>query len=160
MQKRSFYWMFLSWGLVLGWMGLIFFLSAQHGEQSASLSGGITETVKVLVEQVAPQANINVEAISYFVRKNAHFFAYLLLGLLCLNAIRTSGVSLKKSAIFALFLSVVYAISDEVHQLYVPGRSGQFSDVILDSAGALTGIGLYLVGRHLKKKNTTDETTN
>nr|WP_010200030.1 VanZ family protein [Bacillus sp. m3-13] len=78
----------ISWGLVAGWMALIFFLSAQQGEQSADLSGGITELVNQIVEQVAPEAEFKMDEISFFVRKNAHFFAYMLLAILTLNAVR------------------------------------------------------------------------
>lgn len=141
-----------SWFLVIGWMGLIFFLSAQHAEQSADLSGGITELVNVVVEKVAPEADLHIEQISYFVRKNAHFFAYMLLAMLTLNALRRSGGRGRKSAALALGITVLYAISDEVHQLFVPGRSGQMSDVLLDSVGALVGIGLYLLLSRWKQK--------
>ena len=43
----------------------------------------------------------------------------------------------------AVGICVLYAISDEVHQLFVPGRSGQFKDVFLDSGGAIVGAALY-----------------
>ena len=152
MQKRSFYGMIVSWGLVLGWMAIIFYLSAQHAEQSADLSGGITELVNVVVEKVAPEANLHIEQISYFVRKNAHFFAYMLLAMLTLNALRRSGGRGRKSAALSFGITVLYAISDEVHQLFVPGRSGQVSDVLLDSVGALAGIGLYLLLSRWKQK--------
>ncbi|MCG1021525.1 VanZ family protein [Sutcliffiella horikoshii] len=142
----------VSWGLVVSWMALIFLLSAQHAEQSANLSGGITELVNEVVERVAPQTDLHIEQISYFVRKNAHFFAYLLLALLTLNALRRSGVRGRKSAALAFGISVLYAISDEVHQLFVPGRSGQVSDVLLDSVGALTGIGLYVLLSQRRRK--------
>jgi VanZ family protein len=142
----------VSWGLVLGWMALIFILSAQPGVQSAALSGGITEFIKGTVEVLAPGADINIELLSHFVRKNAHFFAYLLLGVLALNALRRSGRKGWKSAAAAFAICVLYSISDEFHQLYVPGRSGQISDVILDSFGALTGIGVYLLAAKQKIK--------
>ena len=159
MQKRRFYRMIVSWGLVFGWMGIIFYLSAQHAEQSANLSGGITDTVKVLVDRVAPNSNVNIESVSIFVRKNAHFFAYLLLGMLSLNALRKSRVENRKSLVLAFAISVLYAISDEVHQLFVPGRSGQVSDVLLDSTGALVGIVLYaVISRWSGRKRQTEET--
>jgi len=134
-----------SWVLVIGWMALIYFLSAQHAEQSANLSGGITQFVKEIVEQVAPDGEFQMDEISFFVRKNAHFFAYMLLAVLTLNAVRRNGVLGWLSMGVAFIISVLYAISDEVHQLFVPGRSGQVSDVLLDSAGALVGIALYAV---------------
>lgn len=155
----------LSWGLVVGWMALIFFLSAQQGEQSADLSGGITEFVNQIVEKVAPEAEFKMDEISFFVRKNAHFFAYMLLAILTLNAVRRSGGRGWLSVGVAFVITVLYAISDEVHQLYVPGRSGQVSDVLLDSTGALAGIGLYtlvsyLLNRRHNARNTKNERTN
>ncbi|KPB05839.1 VanZ family protein [Bacillus sp. CHD6a] len=138
----------LSWALVISWMALIFFLSAQHADQSADLSGGITELVNKVVEQVAPEAELHIDEISFFVRKNAHFFAYMLLVMLTLNAVRRSGGHGWLSIGLAFVITVLYAISDEVHQLYVPGRSGQVSDVVLDSTGAVVGIALYLVISH------------
>ncbi|TYS69801.1 VanZ family protein [Sutcliffiella horikoshii] len=144
----------ISWALVVGWMALIFFLSAQHAEQSADLSGGITELVNEVVEQVAPDAEFHIDEISFFVRKNAHFFAYMLLAVLTLNAVRRSGGRGWLSMGVAFIISVLYAISDEVHQLFVPGRSGQVSDVLLDSMGALVGIALYsLISRWLGRRN-------
>ncbi|UAL47095.1 VanZ family protein [Sutcliffiella horikoshii] len=139
----------VSWGLVVGWMALIFYLSSQRGEQSADLSGGITEWVNEVVEQVAPDAEFKMDEISFFVRKNAHFFAYMSLALFTLNAIRRSGWRGSLSMGAAFIISVLYAISDEVHQLFVPGRSGQVSDVLLDSTGALAGIALYAIISYL-----------
>ncbi|NLP51886.1 VanZ family protein [Bacillus sp. RO1] len=155
----------ISWTLVVSWMALIFFLSAQHAEQSADLSGGITELVNEVVEQVAPEAEFHIDEISFFVRKNAHFFAYMLLAVLTLNAVRRSGGRGWLSMGVAFVITVLYAISDEVHQLFVPGRSGQMSDVLLDSIGALVGITLYLVishraDRNHKVKNKKDKTNN
>ncbi|MGD7052915.1 VanZ family protein [Sutcliffiella horikoshii] len=152
----------VSWGLVVGWMALIYFLSAQHAEQSANLSGGITEFVNEIVEQVAPDGEFQIDEISFFVRKNAHFFAYLLLAILTLNAVRRSGGRGWISMGVAFIVSVLYAISDEVHQLFVPGRSGQVSDVLLDSTGALAGIALYaIISRWLGgKHNAKNERTN
>ncbi len=39
---------------------------------------------------------------------------------------------------------ILYAVSDEVHQLFVPGRGGQLTDVIIDTAGAGAGLGIYM----------------
>ncbi|NMH71687.1 VanZ family protein [Bacillus sp. RO2] len=150
----------VSWVLVVGWMALIFFLSSQQGEQSADLSGGITEWVNEVVEQVMPAAEFKMEEISFFVRKNAHFLAYMLLAILSFNAVRRSGGRGWRSMGAAFIISLLYAISDEVHQLFVPGRSGQVSDVLLDSIGALVGIVLYAGISHLlveKRKPKNEE---
>lgn len=130
----------LSWTAVILWMALIFNLSSQVAEQSRQLSTGITEFIIQTIEKINPNADFNINSFSHIVRKNAHFFAYLILGVLVLNALRRCGVSGYKSLALALGICILYAISDEVHQLFVPGRGGQVRDVILDSAGAAVGI--------------------
>jgi VanZ family protein len=135
----------LPWIAVLLWMLLIFYLSSQPAVTSSELSMGITEKV---VEQVARAGNdfdINIDQADEFVRKNAHFFLYLLLGVLILNTVRNGGRTLFAASIFAILLSVVYAITDEVHQLFVPGRGAQLQDVGIDTAGAVIGVLLYIL---------------
>ena len=107
----------LPWLLVILWMSLIFYLSHQPVAKSNKLSKGRTE--------------------------NAHFFAYLILGLLVVNGLRSSGILGFKNMGLAILLCLLYAISDEVHQLFVPGRGGQVKDVLIDSAGSISGIVMY-----------------
>jgi VanZ family protein len=149
---------FLSWTAVILWMALIFNLSSQVAEQSNELSTGITEVIVKTVEKVAPQAEFNIKSFNNVLRKNAHFFAYLVLGILVLNALRRSGAHGYRSLMIALGICVLYAISDEVHQLFVPGRGGQVRDVIIDSAGACVGIGVYwVVGKLVKRHKIRDK---
>ena len=136
---------FLSWIAVILWMAFIFNLSSQEVEQSNKLSTGVTEVIVETIEKVAPNADINMKSINHKIRKNAHFFAYLVLAILAINAFRRSGVYGYRSIILAAALCVTYAISDEIHQLFVPGRGGQVKDVVIDSAGMIAGIGLYLI---------------
>ncbi len=142
----------VSWTLVLLWMLLIFNLSAQPAQQSDRLSGGITQIVIKVVQKIVPGSNPDLSSFNHIVRKNAHFFAYLVLGILALNALRRSGVSGKGWPLLALCICAVYASSDEFHQLFVPGRSGQVKDVLIDSSGALLGIVLSLTVSKLKCK--------
>ncbi|WP_027364988.1 VanZ family protein [Desulfotruncus alcoholivorax] len=143
----------VSWAAVLLWMALIFNLSSQVAEQSNQLSTGITEVIVKTVEKVAPKAEFDIKSFNNILRKNAHFFAYLVLGILVLKALRRRGAHGCRTVILALGICVFYAISDEVHQLFVPGRGGQVRDVIIDSAGAGVGIGLYWVIGRLVKRN-------
>ena len=78
----------------------------------------------------------------FIVRKGAHFAIFLTLGALCQLAMSTYNIKLKRRVISALSISLVYAIFDEVHQTFVPGRAGQVRDVLIDFAGALTGVAL------------------
>ncbi|ABO51521.1 VanZ family protein [Desulforamulus reducens MI-1] len=154
MNKRNYtcpYIKFLSWAAVLLWMALIFNLSSQVAEQSNQLSTGIKEVIVKTVEKVAPKAEFDIDDFNHILRKNAHFFAYLVLGILVLNALKTCGVTGYPSIALALGICILYAMSDEVHQLFVPGRGGQVKDVIIDSAGASVGVGVYWVVDRLVK---------
>jgi VanZ family protein len=84
-------------------------------------------------------------------RKSAHFIAYLILGFFVSHAMKneTSAAFIWKRRGASLFLCVAYAISDEFHQLFVPGRGPLLKDVLIDGSGAALGIILYLVARKL-----------
>ena len=86
-------------------------------------------------------------------RKSAHFVAYLILGFLVSHTMKnetaatTDSVWKRRGA--SLLLCVAYAISDEFHQLFVPGRGPQLKDVLIDGSGAALGILLYVGTREL-----------
>jgi VanZ family protein len=131
----------ISWIAVILWMVMIFSLSAQSAASSNQLSKGITGIIVEMIENLM-DIDVEISEINHFVRKNAHFFAYLILGVLVTNALRfhTSGFKL---IILAGLICAGYAISDEIHQMFVPGRGPQLKDVIIDSGGALAGIASY-----------------
>jgi VanZ family protein len=125
-------------------MFLIFKLSSQVAEQSNQLSSGIIEAIIKLIDKIAPNSDFELNNINHIVRKNAHFIAYFVLGLLVMNALKLKNFGYKYTMI-AISICVLYAISDEVHQLVIPGRSGVAKDALIDSAGASVGIGVYLL---------------
>ncbi|AOT70122.1 VanZ family protein [Geosporobacter ferrireducens] len=133
----------LSWTAVLLWMLLIFLLSAQPAQQSNQLSKGLTGVIIETAEKVTSSFEININRFNHLLRKNAHFFAYLILGVLVINAFRKSEVVGVRGVVLTLVICVIYAISDELHQLFVPGRGGQLRDVLIDSAGVIVGIIIY-----------------
>ena len=139
---------YLSWIAVILWMILIFSLSSQEAEQSNKLSTEVTEIIVSTIEKVAPDAEFDIRSLNNTIRKNAHFFTYLVLGILAMAAFRVSGVDTYKSIAWAISICIIYAAIDKIHQIFVPGRGAQFKDIIIDSAGAVVGIGIYLaVGR-------------
>jgi len=125
-------------------MGVIFYLSHQQAVESNSLSTGITERIVAIIERVTFGVEIDLVHFNHLIRKSAHFFAYLVLGVLVSNALNSHGYAGFKLFWVAMVICVLYAISDEVHQLFVPGRAGQVRDVLIDSAGAVVGIGGFL----------------
>ncbi|MGV8147176.1 MAG: VanZ family protein [Alkaliphilus sp.] len=139
----------ISWLAVLLWMALIFNLSSQPANQSNKLSEGVTKIIVDTVERVAPSTDFDLSRLNHIVRKNAHFFAYLVLSLLVMNAVRRTGGNDIK---LTLLICVLYAISDETHQIFVPGRSAQVSDILIDGVGAVVGIVMYLGFSRMKIK--------
>ncbi len=127
------------WTATLIWMGVIFYLSSQPATESAQLSGGLKNILLSILMHVMPGIeSIEIDNLEFFIRKNAHFMAYFILGVLTLSALVSSAV--RKPARLALLICLLYAVSDEIHQLFVAGRSGQFRDVLIDSAGAVLGV--------------------
>ena len=124
-------------------MAIIFKLSAQPGEQSNILSTKVTTAIVRLAQQFRP--DVNVLSLNYFIRKCAHFLAYLVLGIVVLFATRRIGYTGKKGIVFTLMLCIGYAITDELHQAFVPGRTPKLMDVLIDSSGASIGIGMFLL---------------
>lgn len=150
----------ISWILVLIHCGIIFQFSSRPAVESKELSGKITEIIVDTVERVAPNrlTELDFKRAHHLIRKNAHFFAYLILGILVINALRRSGI---KSIIVAFLMCVLYAISDEIHQIFIPGRSGEVRDVLIDSLGAMVGILIYIgVGRVFNKSQNGQKVYN
>ncbi|MBT2583958.1 VanZ family protein [Planococcus sp. ISL-109] len=135
MKKLVFIWL----SPVL-WMALIFYLSHQPAGVSSGISSGLARQLFEVVEPVVP---VEFETIHTLLRKNAHFLAYFVLAILLVRALRKSGVGVTRAFVWAFVGSAVYAVSDEVHQLFIPGRSGEMRDVLIDSAGAAAGLVVY-----------------
>jgi len=125
---------------------LIFGFSAQDGEASGSLSFQISLYLVQLFSPLLPAALSEdvllerAELIHIFVRKAAHMTEYFLLALslqLPLAAWFSKVLSWKKRIFIGFFSTVIFAALDEFHQSFVPGRSGNFTDVCIDSIGAI-----------------------
>lgn len=140
-----------SWTAVIVWMALIFYLSHQPAEESRELSAGVKGIFITFIDIIAPNIDLNFSTLHHVIRKNAHFFIYLILGFLVINSLRSSNVIGYRSVVLALLICIFYAIADEIHQLFIPGRSGEVRDVLIDTAGASVGIIVYLLFRMIMK---------
>ena len=121
------------------WMGVIFLLSHQNGQDSSETSGILLELLKFF--GIGPGSSVQ-GVLSYLVRKAGHFTEYLILAILFLRTRKERGSS-GRSALYALLFVFLYASSDEFHQSFIPGRGPAFTDVLIDTAGGLTGIILF-----------------
>lgn len=134
--------------LVVIWMLFIFSMSSQNGEVSSNTSGNTIKVVLSIVPKFREQPkevqdNI-VENLQLIGRKSGHFIGYMMLGVLSMLLL-LKFKNINKKPLFAFSICVIYAISDEIHQLFVPGRTGQLKDVIIDSCGSIVGIAIVLV---------------
>lgn len=112
----------------------IFVLSAQNGEKSSSTSGFFTELIEAIFGQPANEA---------IVRTLAHFCEFASLGFLMCNFLFALKDKLKPFS--SILFSVLYAISDEIHQYFVPERACQLSDFAVDSAGIVLGVTVFCI---------------
>ena len=131
-------------------MAVIFSFSARPAEQSTGDSRWAGHMIGQLFvpgfgDWSDKEQEAFAEKVDYPVRKTAHAMEYAVLGLLTAGAYIRRGTSIRKGILVPWGIAALYAASDEFHQLFVPGRSGQVSDVVLDSAGVLSGV-LLLAG--------------
>lgn len=141
-KKRIFYGI-----LVIIWMILVFTFSNQNGKESQSTSDIITDKIIEVITKI--NSNIEYENvkdnISFIIRKIAHFSIYFIGGILIFNFINTFSIKTKYKILISILISILYATSDELHQLFISERSAQIRDVLIDSAGAI--IAIFLISR-------------
>ncbi|MCX8128913.1 MAG: VanZ family protein [Clostridia bacterium] len=89
---------------------------------------------------------------NYKLRKVLHFSSFLVLAFLIFIALSFFKLKIKLKMLLTLLLCVILAIFDELHQLYIPGRSSQFTDVLIDTAGAVLGTVIISIGNALRKR--------
>lgn len=149
----GFPWTIVSaWIIVIFWMVVIFKFSAQVAKDSNQLSKGVTVVVVQVIEKVTPNRQLNPQTMNHIIRKNAHFSIYLILGVLILHALKRTRIETWRSAKIAFFCCLMYAIVDEMHQILIPGRSGQIKDVLIDMAGASVGIAFSVFIEKMMKR--------
>ena len=123
----------------------IFLFSTDNSRESTSKSNRVILGITNLFHKDLSNKEKEKIIDMFFVpiRKMAHFGIYLVLGISLISFFREFSIPILKLLLLSIFLAFLYACSDEIHQLFVPGRSGQFSDVLLDTLGASVGIFIY-----------------
>ena len=91
---------------------------------------------------------------NFFIFKSLHVIEYAILATLNTIAIATNtkGLSLSRAVLYGAFFALLYAITDEVHQTFVPTRSGQARDVLIDSIGIFSVYWLISLYEKSKKR--------
>ena len=128
------------------------FFSGQPGTQSQGLSREIVAWLFSLLGQEPTPEMLGV--VNYFLRRGAHLFLYFCMGLGLCGALQWQRKV--QAWLPAMALGVVFAATDEYHQLFSGGRTGKPTDVILDACGLALGCGLsYLIRRIYSKRHNS-----
>ena len=123
------------WILTAMCMGAIFYFSSRPATQSAGQSSAVTLFLQKL---------FHTEAITeHMVRKAAHFTEFTGLGLLTNSSVYFT--KLKRNLQIGIIIGSAYAATDEIHQIFVDGRSCQFTDWALDTFGVVTGALIFSI---------------
>ena len=137
--------------LIILWMIIIFLLSNQKAQDSKQLSNSfITKTIINIYEmkhgKITEEKKVEIkENYSFIVRKAAHFTIYLVLGLLVSLVLIGKNLNIKQIIIYGVLICMAYSITDEIHQIFVSGRSGEIRDIIVDTCGSTVGILLNII---------------
>jgi len=144
----------ISWLLVILWAGVIFYLSGKCADDSQNQSRGMINSVTgvfgTLITDEALMTNIDG-----IVRETAHGIEYFIFGALVFNAVFLSGYVAKdrkaSNIKISVIICIIYEISDELHQIPIPGRAFEIKDLLIDTVGTVLGIVcIYFIYKKLK----------
>ena len=150
---------------IVAWLLVIFYFSAQNSSESTVQSKGFTFNIVKMVNSFANKINIIkemptddkindiVDMVNPPMRKFAHGTVYFILAILVLLLLGTNVDNFWRNVLIAILCCFLYALADEYHQTFVPGRSGEFVDALIDTMGATLGCAIYGIGAEIKKRN-------
>lgn len=147
--------------LIVIWMVVIFSFSNQGGTKSSNTSQKVT---KVIIDMVGNNSKAQNEQfianLEKVIRKLAHYSIYTVGGILIMSYSYTLDKPRRQQVCESLIFGAFYAVTDELHQFFVPGRSARFFDIGIDTLGVFTGIAIYMMIKNLKIKQFNLKTEN
>lgn len=139
---------YIKGSLIVFFMAIIFYMSNKPAVESNEVSYWVISVLEFC------KIDINGffgSLANFVVRKVAHFSEYFILSVL-LYSFFIEKYRKVKSSQYAILISFIYACSDEIHQYFIPGRAAMFRDVVIDTAGAATAIGVIWAIKKLNNK--------
>ncbi len=142
---------------------IIFYMSSRDSTESADMSGSVvTDIFGKILSLLGIDLN-NPETFSvvdHVIRKLAHFTEYAVLGVCMTVYVKTYDKPNYFTVTLTLTSCFLYACSDEFHQYFVPGRSMQFTDAMIDTAGAATGTAVVIAILYIVQKSSKKQKNN
>ncbi|MCQ2497754.1 MAG: VanZ family protein [Lachnospiraceae bacterium] len=164
--------------IVICIMMMIFYFSAKHVTESDGMSRKIAGFLMPLIEWIynlfphdggssgstlAASGGGLLDEINHYLRKLGHLTEFAMLGAAVLLHIDyicqyVKKINYKKNVAITILVVALYAISDEVHQIFVPGRGPGVRDVIIDSTGGILGcLLMLLIIKKIAKKRRNEQ---
>jgi len=142
------------WSLVSLWVGLVFYLSYQKGEQSTYLSSGIAEEIIEWIPQLAWKYSF--DEVHIWTRKAAHVFVFLILGMMTeiagLISADCVGRNWKKASAVVVLVCGLVAVVSECVKVNIPGRHLSWGEAALNLMCAICGMGVVLLRCRVKRR--------
>ncbi|MFI3177754.1 MAG: VanZ family protein [Eubacteriales bacterium] len=143
---------YIRWIPTILMMAIIFAFSHAPANVSSETSMALTTTLQLYAQELWGGESVTsaaLETMEWVVRKLAHVTEYALLSITICYAYggmrKAASVGMLQVVGVAILLSGLYAVTDEVHQLFIDGRSGQVRDVVIDTVGATLGGIFYFI---------------
>ena len=132
--------------LILIWMMTVFIFSNEKATESKVTSRKVTIAIVQAIsgKDISDNEKLLV-SVDKIVRKLAHYTLYTVGGVLIISFAYTMDKTQKEKILYSLAFGICFVITDEVHQLFVPGRTGRLLDVGIDTLGIITGILIFLI---------------
>ena len=124
--------------LVLIIMITIFMFSNQPASESQALSNGVVYKTKEIINKDCSNNKCMTTYGNKIIRKVAHFTLYFILGITVYLLLKE--YKLKRIILYTILFCLIYAISDEIHQIFIPGRAFQVLDITIDTIGSIIAI--------------------
>lgn len=134
-------------------LAVTFFIIFQFSNQNGEKSSGVSQKfVRIIIEKLPQTKELSedtkieiIQNSQVFIRKGAHFSIYMIVGMLIMTFMSTYKVKIVIKIFISILVGATYAISDEIHQSFIPGRASSIIDVGIDTLGVICGITIIII---------------
>lgn len=138
---------FFAYLLFLVWALVIFKFSSEV----SSISSSRSDLIVAYIQQAG--SSLPQDILTFLTRKAAHTIAYFIFGIMAYNVIRHYKLPPRRAILVSSAIVFTYALSDEFHQIFVPGRSGELRDVLIDTIAGIVAVVLtYVIHREIVRR--------
>lgn len=138
-------------------MCVIFQFSSEPAKQSDTKSLFVIQEINKVANSFGFTGEFLDNNWNNFIRKIAHAWEYAVLCILLYLAVSALGIKDKKLLLGSLLICLIYAITDEFHQAFVPGRAARVTDVMIDTSGGFIGLVIMKIGESFPRKKIIKE---